>query len=76
MQSVSNGQYCTLVSPQSRKSGVLMTALGNTIINVLVMKYVFMKNGFTENVNYDFLAEGDDFIGFFQHLDDQLLDDI
>jgi hypothetical protein len=42
-----------------------MTALGNTIINVLVMKYVFMKNGFTEGINYDFLAEGDDFIGFF-----------
>lgn len=53
-----------------------MTALGNTIINVLVMKYVFSRNGFTEDINYHFLAEGDDFIGFFQHLNDELLDNI
>lgn len=45
-----------------------MTALGNTIINLMLMKYVFNKHGYTEYINYNFLVEGDDFIGFFDHM--------
>jgi len=55
---VIKSRYFTLNGTRQRKSGQLMTGLGNTLVNYLAIKFALKLVG----VEADFMVEGDDLL--------------
>jgi len=64
------------MSPSTRRSGVLMTSLGNTIINAFAILYAAMSTGMNPINFLKFKFEGDDSVTFVNGLDTGLMNEI
>jgi hypothetical protein len=75
-QSFINTKFFSAITPRSRRSGVLMTSLGNTIINAFVVIYASSISGIPPINFLKFKFEGDDSVTFANSHDASLMGQI